>query len=120
MGCGKAQSTHGRVGAPNVDVGIGDRLAGLVVDDLDGQRQGDTLLAAGNVLPDLLAKNVWGISAPDLATTCQQYEGGDVHSGPWSTEGINMHAPASENSVLRSIPLDTALLVLWSILDTEM
>ena len=31
-----------------------------------------------------------------------------------------MQAPESENSVLRSIPLDTALLVLWSILDTEM
>ena len=31
-----------------------------------------------------------------------------------------MQAPASEKSVLSSIPLETALLLLWSIRDTEM
>jgi hypothetical protein len=44
----------------------------------------------------------------------------DLHSGPWSTEGISMQAPESEKSVVRSIPLVTALLLLWSIRDTEM
>ncbi len=45
---------------------------------------------------------------------------GHLHSGPWSTAGINMQAPESEKRVLRSMPLETALVLLWSIRDTEM
>lgn len=51
----EGEATHRGVRAPDVDVCVGDRLARLVVNHLDGQRQLDALLAAGNILPDLLS-----------------------------------------------------------------
>jgi hypothetical protein len=56
----------------------------------------------------------------DVSTVPQKPATLNLHNGPWSTAGISMQAPASANSVLRSIPLDTALLLLWSIFETEM
>jgi hypothetical protein len=112
----EATATHRRVGTPYVNIGVGHRLAALVVDHLDGQRQGDAALVIRNVLPDLLSLHVWEgqrVGAPSRLRL-------DLHSGPWSTDGISMQAPASEKSVLRSIPSETVLLLLWSIRDTEM
>jgi hypothetical protein len=69
--------THGRVGAPDVNIGIGHCLARLVVDDLDGQRQGDALLATSNVLPDLLSLHVClQVSILLVLTTSQTYTAG--------------------------------------------
>ena len=75
-----AQSSYRRVGAPDVDVGVGDDLAGLVVDDLDGQRHLDTGQAFGDILADLLATDVWKCQhrLPPLGAF-------DIHSGPSST-----------------------------------
>jgi hypothetical protein len=89
---------------------------------LDGQRQLDAGLAAGNVLPDLLAFHVCKQVVSELFYTfaAPAKEFPDLHSGPWSTDGVNMQAPESVKSVLRSMPLVTVLLLLWSILDTEM
>jgi hypothetical protein len=53
-----ALNTYGRVGAPDVNIGILDRRASLVVNDLDGQGHLDTLLALRIVLADLLALHV--------------------------------------------------------------
>ena len=110
--------THSRVRAPDVNVGVGNRLACLVVNHLDGQRQLDALLAAGNVLPDFLSLDICGNVSILIVDQRKSRRG--LHRGPWSTDGISMQAPESEKSVLRSIPLETVLLLLWSILDTEM
>jgi hypothetical protein len=59
VGTQKATATHRRVGTPYVNIGVGHRLAALVVDHLDGQRQGDTALVIRNVLPDLLSLHIW-------------------------------------------------------------
>lgn len=48
----------GRVGAPDVDVGVRHDLAGLVVDNLDGKSHLDTLFAVGDILADLFALDV--------------------------------------------------------------
>lgn len=52
-------ATYGGVGAPDVNVGVGDGLACLVVHNLDGKRHLDTPLAVGDVLADLLALDVY-------------------------------------------------------------
>ena len=54
--------SHRCVGAPDVDIGVGNDLAGLVVDDLDGQRHLDAGIALGEILADLLATDVWKVS----------------------------------------------------------
>lgn len=55
--------SHRRVGAPDIDIGVGHDLAGLVVDDLDGQGHLDAGLALGDVLADFLATDVLEESA---------------------------------------------------------
>lgn len=116
---------YGRVRAPNVDIGVVDRLAGLVVDHLDSQGQGDARLVVGDVLADLLSFDVFILQSATVLNTTRNsphppnLAGSDLHNGPWSTAGIRMQAPASEKSVPRSISAVTVLLLLWLILDTE-
>jgi hypothetical protein len=89
---------------------------------LDDQRQLNALFAPGNILSDLLSLDVctrqWSVPFSGFGLPEMTVE--DLHSGPWSTAGISMQAPASENRVLRSMFLETVLLLLWSIRDTEM
>jgi len=50
--------TYGGVGAPNVNEGVGNNLAGLVIDDLDGDGHLDTVLTLGKVPSDFFALHV--------------------------------------------------------------
>lgn len=49
----------GRIGRPNIDVSVGNDLAGLVVDDLDGERHLDARLVLADVLANFLAPDVF-------------------------------------------------------------
>lgn len=55
---GRVFCTHSRVAAPDVNIRIRDRLARVVIHNLDGQGQGDAGLAIRNFLPDLLTLDV--------------------------------------------------------------
>lgn len=44
----------------------------------------------------------------------------DLHSGPWSTAGMSMQAPASANSSPGSMSKVTSRSTWWSIFETEM
>jgi hypothetical protein len=59
---------YGGVAAPDVDVGVWYNLAGLVINNLDRQRELDALLAIGNVLPDFLALHVYPTVSGDIHT----------------------------------------------------
>jgi hypothetical protein len=67
--CGIMKISHTRVAldtdvhargvrAPDINIGIGDDLAGLVVDNLDGESHTETLLALCDVLADVLSLDV--------------------------------------------------------------
>ena len=53
--------TYRGVGAPDVNIRVLDRLAGVDIHGLDGERHGDTRLAVGDVLADLLTENVYHV-----------------------------------------------------------
>jgi hypothetical protein len=50
--------TYGGIGVPGFEGYIGDGLAGVGVDELNIEGQGNALLAISNVLADQLARNV--------------------------------------------------------------
>lgn len=68
-----SRSSYRRVGAPDIDIGVGNHLAGLVVDDLDGQSHFDTGHTLGEVLADLLATDVWKGSASASSSFMQPH-----------------------------------------------
>ena len=105
-----AAEAYRRVGAPNIDVRVRHRSAGLVVDDLDGQRKLDACLALRVVLADLLALHV--CCRPVSRKSFRRRPFANVQSGPWSTIGIMMQAPVVLNRVEGSVALVTVLLLL--------
>ena len=105
--------TYGRVAAPQVDPSVCDGIAGIDVNDLDGETQVYTVLAVRELAADLLTPHIYRMLVPENYRT---FHSDNAQRGPSVTSGDNTQEPASANSSAGSVSAVTSLSDRWSVL----